>query len=80
MIASRSKSDQTAVKVEPVITIHTTCAICSQRPIIPHHIQCIHVFCYYCIRGSVIADSDFSCPVCDFSYKGDIHPVIVNLV
>jgi hypothetical protein len=78
MIASKSKSDQKAPKLEPFLTVHTICAICTQRPIIPHHIQCQHVFCYYCIKGSTMADQKFSCPVCDFSYKGEIHPVIVN--
>lgn len=80
LIASKtSRSDQTAPQLEPTLTINTTCAICSQRPVIPHHIQCIHVFCYYCIKGSVMADPEFSCPVCDFSYKDEIHPVVVNI-
>ncbi|XP_039748722.1 peroxisome biogenesis factor 2 isoform X2 [Pararge aegeria] len=31
------------------MTIHSTCACCSEKPILPHTMGCSHIFCYYCL-------------------------------
>jgi peroxin-2 len=64
---------------EPIINVNTKCAICLQRPSLPHHIKCVHVFCYFCLKSNVLADQNFQCPICDFSCKGDIFSVEINL-
>uniref|UniRef100_A0A915JA73 ubiquitinyl hydrolase 1 n=1 Tax=Romanomermis culicivorax TaxID=13658 RepID=A0A915JA73_ROMCU len=43
------------------------CAICLKLPIIPCHIGCPHVFCYYCIAAHKEENASFSCPSCDHS-------------
>lgn len=68
------------ISTEPVMDINTKCAICSQRPLIPHHIKCTHIFCYYCIQGSVLMDETFSCPLCDYkTQNGDIFPLEIRV-
>lgn len=46
------------------------CAICQDSPILPHHIGCSHIFCFYCIQGSLLADNAFQCPLCNCSLDG----------
>jgi peroxin-2 len=72
-------SDQHSNLIEITMDIYTKCAICNQRPLLPHHKNCRHVFCYYCLRGNMIADPQFRCPICDHSGTGDIYPMIVKL-
>lgn len=64
---------------QPLMGIDTKCAICSQRPSLPHHINCQHVFCYFCLKSNVLADPQFQCPVCDFPGSGDIFPLQIKL-
>ncbi|XP_066138181.1 peroxisome biogenesis factor 2-like isoform X2 [Euwallacea fornicatus] len=45
----------------------TKCAHCGQRPILPHHMGCIHIFCYICLKGNQAADSKYECPICEYS-------------
>lgn len=53
--------------VAPVMDVHTVCAYCEDRPTLPHHIGCGHIFCYYCLEGNVMADQGFLCPLCGAS-------------
>lgn len=74
-----SKGDYEQIASEPTMNIHTKCAICSQRPALPHHIGCSHIFCYYCIRGSVSMDPTFSCSLCDYqTQNGDIYSLEIR--
>eukprot|EP00455_Lapot_gusevi_P032035 TRINITY_DN3490_c0_g1_i5.p1 TRINITY_DN3490_c0_g1~~TRINITY_DN3490_c0_g1_i5.p1 ORF type:complete len:343 (+),score=34.99 TRINITY_DN3490_c0_g1_i5:135-1163(+) len=42
------------------------CPVCRADPIpSPHVANCGHIFCYYCVRGSQLAESRFRCPQCD---------------
>lgn len=45
----------------------TSCGICRRLdPIcVPSVASCGHVFCYYCLKGSRLADPEFRCPTCD---------------
>lgn len=36
----------------PLINARTVCTICHEKPVLPHHINCSHVFCFYCISVS----------------------------
>uniref|UniRef100_A0A1Q3FCA5 RING-type E3 ubiquitin transferase (cysteine targeting) n=1 Tax=Culex tarsalis TaxID=7177 RepID=A0A1Q3FCA5_CULTA len=49
-----------------VLSVDSKCVYCNERITLPHHMGCGHVFCYYCLRGNLLADSGFQCNVCDF--------------
>lgn len=49
---------------KPILNVNTKCAHCDERPTLPHHMGCAHVFCYYCLKGNLIADEQFECPTC----------------
>ncbi|CAB3362294.1 Hypothetical predicted protein [Cloeon dipterum] len=34
----------------PELTLMSTCAVCNEKPILPQHIGCSHVFCAYCVK------------------------------
>ncbi|KAG4073624.1 hypothetical protein HA402_000848 [Bradysia odoriphaga] len=51
----------------PLMTVNTRCAYCNERPTLPHHMGCSHIFCYYCLQGNLTADANFQCPICDFN-------------
>lgn len=53
------KSDQ-----KPIFSGDTKCSYCGERPTLPYHMGCNHVFCYYCLQGNLIADAQFECPTC----------------
>lgn len=55
---------------KPKFDINTTCAYCDKRPTLPYHMGCRHVFCYYCLKGNLLADAQFECPSC--GNKSDI--------
>jgi len=61
--ASVSKSKHVPGK-QMSLTINSKCAVCSQRPILPHHMDCNHVFCFYCLQANILADPHFACPHC----------------
>lgn len=46
------------------VTRSTLCAFCQDRPTIPSHFGCGHIFCHYCLQANVLADKDFECPTC----------------
>ena len=53
-VTFRGKSEVAASSVgKPVITSSTKCEFCLDRPTLPHHMGCQHVFCYYCLKVSV---------------------------
>ncbi|VVC93490.1 unnamed protein product [Leptidea sinapis] len=54
---------------EARMTIHTTCACCSEKPVIPHVMGCAHIFCYYCLQANKMADPDYTCPKCYYGGK-----------
>ncbi|XP_060532676.1 peroxisome biogenesis factor 2 [Cylas formicarius] len=47
------------------MTIQTKCAHCGQNPILPHHMECSHIFCYICLSGNQKMDSKYECPLCE---------------
>ena len=51
-------------------TTKTKCAVCSQRPILPHHMDCDHIFCFYCLQANILADPHFPCPHCGKKASG----------
>lgn len=63
--------------IQPVMNLNTVCAYCEDRPTLPHHMGCGHIFCYYCLRGNVMADSGFLCPLCGSSVV-KISPLSIN--
>lgn len=53
---------------KPTLTVNTTCAYCDERPTLPYHMGCAHIFCYYCLKGNLLADEQFECPRCQRSF------------
>lgn len=50
LMNSKSKhEDKQWVDKNPLISARTVCSICQEKPVLPHHIKCSHVFCFYCI-------------------------------
>ncbi|XP_050539934.1 peroxisome biogenesis factor 2 [Daktulosphaira vitifoliae] len=77
IIYSQSKDSTKYIEKTPILNARTVCSICQDKPIIPHHIKCSHVFCFYCINSMRLVDDKFECPEC-FHYEKDILPVIIN--
>lgn len=50
MVSSRKRGNVS--RGGPVINSSTRCAICSKSPVVPQHMGCTHVFCYYCVQVS----------------------------
>ncbi|NXP04558.1 PEX2 factor, partial [Thinocorus orbignyianus] len=46
------------------------CSLCGEWPTLPHTVGCPHVFCYYCIKSSYLADMYFTCPRCGSEVHG----------
>lgn len=65
----RNQMRSSAGPSSAIMTIHTTCACCSEKPILPHVMGCSHIFCYYCLTANKIADPDFACPKCYYNGK-----------
>ncbi|XP_058129176.1 peroxisome biogenesis factor 2 [Anopheles ziemanni] len=59
------------------LTSESKCAYCNERVILPHHMGCSHVFCYYCLKGNQLADEGFECNVCD--YRSDSFKKVLVL-
>lgn len=70
-----SISSKKGVLKAPKLHINTCCAYCGERPTLPHHIGCGHIYCYYCIQANVLTDSNFCCTVCDRESSDGIFPV-----
>ncbi|KAJ1521374.1 hypothetical protein ONE63_003049 [Megalurothrips usitatus] len=69
MLGSISKSKNVAKK-KLSYTVNTKCAACSQRPVLPHHMDCDHIFCFYCLQANILADPHFPCPICGHRASG----------
>lgn len=63
------------------LTLNSTCAVCSKRPILPHHMDCVHVFCYFCLQANILADPNFACPECGNRASGMVSakPVCLTI-
>ncbi|XP_044743742.1 peroxisome biogenesis factor 2 [Chrysoperla carnea] len=62
-----TNSNQHHIEAPRVFTITTKCPNCNEKPVLPHHMGCSHIFCYYCLKGNLEADTGYQCPVCNFS-------------
>lgn len=38
----------------PVLTLQSTCIYCGERPTLPYHMGCSHIFCYYCLKVTIV--------------------------
>ncbi|XP_025418589.1 peroxisome biogenesis factor 2 isoform X2 [Sipha flava] len=78
LINSKSKhEDKKWVDKIPLMSARIVCSICHDKPVLPHHIKCSHVFCFYCISSMRMVDEQFECPECDH-FEKKIIPVILN--
>ncbi|XP_058833191.1 peroxisome biogenesis factor 2 [Topomyia yanbarensis] len=59
------------------LNVDSKCVYCNERVTLPHHMGCGHVYCYYCLKGNLLADAGFQCNVCDFG-SGIFEKVIVG--
>eukprot|EP01112_Ceratiomyxa_fruticulosa_P021148 TRINITY_DN736_c0_g2_i5.p1 TRINITY_DN736_c0_g2~~TRINITY_DN736_c0_g2_i5.p1 ORF type:complete len:420 (-),score=50.83 TRINITY_DN736_c0_g2_i5:23-1282(-) len=65
--------------------IGISCPSCaSEPPCIPYVASCNHIFCYYCLKASAMADNQFSCQRCGQTitsmkrYQPDLEPLNLN--
>lgn len=42
-------------RLKPKLTINSKCEYCNERPTLPHHMGCKHIFCYYCLQVNSIS-------------------------
>ncbi|KAL4119517.1 hypothetical protein QTP88_012323 [Uroleucon formosanum] len=61
---------------QPLMFPVSVCSICQERPVLPHHLKCSHVFCYYCISSKRMVDEKFECPECHH-FEPNVTPVIL---
>ena len=61
---SRRRKLDKIPKISPQMNQWTNCPHCNQRPILPRHAGCEHVFCYYCLQAHFMATDTFPCPEC----------------
>lgn len=61
--------------------LNCSCAICGHIPIYPHEIGCSHIFCYYCVACSVLADPQYSCRACSHEASGfaSVKPLPIRI-
>ncbi|XP_001957170.3 peroxisome biogenesis factor 2 [Drosophila ananassae] len=50
--------------LSPKMTVGSTCTFCGERPTLPHHMGCGHIYCYYCLSANILTDASFNCSVC----------------
>lgn len=43
-------------RLKPKLTINSKCEYCNERPTLPHHMGCKHIFCYYCLQVETISN------------------------
>ncbi|VVC25476.1 Zinc finger, C3HC4 RING-type,Zinc finger, RING-type,Zinc finger, RING/FYVE/PHD-type,Zinc finger, RING- [Cinara cedri] len=78
LINSKSHCDKKQwIGKMPLINARTVCTICQEKPILPHHINCSHIFCYYCISSMRMVDEKFECPEC-YHFENNILSVILD--
>ncbi|XP_055841761.1 peroxisome biogenesis factor 2 [Episyrphus balteatus] len=73
--SSISSATKGGVLKAPKLNINTNCAYCGDRPTLPHHIGCGHIYCFYCIQANTLTDSRFCCTVCDRECSDGVFPV-----
>uniref|UniRef100_A0A0A1XED4 Peroxisome biogenesis factor 2 n=2 Tax=Zeugodacus cucurbitae TaxID=28588 RepID=A0A0A1XED4_ZEUCU len=56
-----------------ILHSNTICAYCEERPTIPHHMSCGHIYCYYCLSANISTDASFNCTKCGASSTNDIQ-------
>lgn len=61
---SRNFNRGKILNIRPLLTVSTNCPHCHQRPILPKHAGCQHIFCYYCLQAYFTATDVFPCPEC----------------
>ena len=44
--------------------LKVNCNICGEKATNPQVSNCSHLFCWYCIKGNVLADGSYRCPAC----------------
>ncbi|XP_063697928.1 peroxisome biogenesis factor 2 [Culicoides brevitarsis] len=59
----RGKVNETE-EIEPEFDVDTVCVYCEERPSLPHHFGCGHIYCYYCVAGNKLTDNGFCCVKC----------------
>ncbi|XP_022121698.1 peroxisome biogenesis factor 2 [Pieris rapae] len=62
---------------QAIMNVNTVCAVCSEKPTLPHVMGCSHIFCYYCLQANKMADTDFTCPKCYYNGKSVTKFVVV---
>ncbi|XP_025202605.1 peroxisome biogenesis factor 2 [Melanaphis sacchari] len=77
MHSNSQRNNEKWIAKMPFICARTVCSICQEKPVLPHHIKCSHVFCFYCISSMRMVDDKFECPEC-YHYEIDIVPVILD--
>ncbi|XP_015367050.1 PREDICTED: peroxisome biogenesis factor 2 isoform X2 [Diuraphis noxia] len=65
---------------QPLMFPVSVCSICQERPVLPHHLKCSHVFCYYCISTKRMVDEKFECPECHHFEPNVIPVILINKV
>ncbi|KAK3916740.1 Peroxisome biogenesis factor 2 [Frankliniella fusca] len=70
MLGSTGSKLRPGTRNKVSLTLNSKCAVCSKRPIIPHHMDCVHVFCYFCLQANILADPNFACPECGTRASG----------
>lgn len=73
------KSQSNVRRTYPIMSDTTVCAYCKERPILPTHAGCEHIFCYYCLSANFAAMKVFLCPECDAElHDCDIKSYVVT--
>ncbi|XP_053955029.1 peroxisome biogenesis factor 2 [Anastrepha ludens] len=57
------------------MTSNTVCTYCGERPTLPHHMGCGHIYCYYCLSANIFTDANFNCINCGANCTNGIHAV-----
>lgn len=71
--STQQPDDAIIQKETPVLTLSTRCNGCKQYPWQPYHIECRHVFCYYClIANCKLSDEKYECCIC-FHTSDAVH-------
>ncbi|XP_017841427.1 peroxisome biogenesis factor 2 [Drosophila busckii] len=61
---SRRRESVSKELVAVQLTTNSTCTYCGERPTLPHHMGCGHIYCYYCLSANLLTDANFGCTKC----------------
>lgn len=71
-------STQGADKVIRKADVSAPCAYCEQvPPVLPCHLGCGHVYCYYCLAANLESDPNFACLICGY-LKSDRCLILIS--